>query len=74
MYIPSVTSSTAMSQKEEAEPLITYTPIPQRRPGASRLRFFLALGLCFVLLTGSWHAYSWVSVSPSVVELMIASS
>jgi hypothetical protein len=54
-----------MSYKGETEPLITHTAVPERRPGWSRLRFYLALGLCFVLLTGSWHAFSWVSVNPS---------
>lgn len=51
-----------MSYKGETEPLIAYTPVPQRRPGWSRLQFCLAVAFCFVLLTGSWHAYSWFSV------------
>ena len=50
--------------KEETQPFITYAvppsgTLPQPK---SKVSFFLALVLCFVLMTGSWHAFNYFSV------------
>jgi len=56
-----------MSYEEETKPLITHPAVPERerRPGWSRLHFCLALGLCFLLLTGCWHGFRRCPVNPS---------
>ena len=50
-----------MVDRGETQPFLPYSTT--RRPQKSKGSFFLALGVCFVLLTGSWHALSYFSVA-----------
>lgn len=66
-------SNVKMSNKGERQPLVNNNTVRESPPW-SPWRFFIGLGLCFLLLSASWHAFSYFSVAPWHVALTVGTN